>query len=334
MKEFFRHFLIPQHTNNHRAKALHFDVMILYMIVFMVFTFTMRTLHKSMPDILGYATDIYVDQLLASTNAKRQESGLGALNLNENLSQAASAKAQDMFAKNYWSHNSPDGSSPWVFILNSGYQYTVAGENLAKNFYDSGSVVNAWMDSPTHRDNILKSTYQDVGYAVVNGVLNGEEVTLVVQMFGARSGSSQQVVKPVYAQDGNTETETPPLAVKEEILPTPTAVPVEVPSDAKARDVTVLASEPEASNQLDQVGTSSVLISNAGVSVNPKYDINTITRVMVYGFIGIMMLVLLVDAVVISRKKIVRVSGHTVSHILFLSTLLLALSFIMQGSIL
>jgi hypothetical protein len=89
-----------------------------------------------------------------------------------------------MFAKNYWSHFAPDGASPWDFINGSGYRYEYAGENLAKNFLFSQGVVDAWMNSPTHRENILKKNYTEVGYAIVNGVMNGEETTLVVQMFG------------------------------------------------------------------------------------------------------------------------------------------------------
>ena len=89
-----------------------------------------------------------------------------------------------MLAKNYWAHFAPDGKTPWDFILNSGYQYEYAGENLAKNFLFSDGVVSAWMNSQTHRDNILKSNYTEVGYAIVNGTLNGEQTTLVVQLFG------------------------------------------------------------------------------------------------------------------------------------------------------
>jgi hypothetical protein len=69
-------------------------------------------------------------------------------------------------------------------MYEAGYQYEYAGENLAKNFLFSKNVVEAWMDSPTHRENVLRPEYTDVGFAVVNDVLNGEETTLVVQMFG------------------------------------------------------------------------------------------------------------------------------------------------------
>src|SRR3989304_3517962 len=147
------HLCIPHTTNNHRSKILHLDALFTYVLIFAFFNFGVRTLHKTMPDVLGYATDIHVEQLLSGTNLKRQESGLSPLTMNAKLSQAAAGKAQDMFAKGYWAHNSPTGATPWSFISGAGYSYVVAGENLAKNFSNSQRVVDAWMASPTHREN-------------------------------------------------------------------------------------------------------------------------------------------------------------------------------------
>ena len=135
-------------------------------------------------NVLGFATDISVDKLFQQVNQEREKNGLSALTYNDKLSTAASLKAQDMFSKNYWAHFAPDGKTPWDFILSSGYNYEYAGENLAKNFLFSDGVISAWMNSQTHRDNILKRDYTEVGYAIVNGTLNGEQTTLVVQMFG------------------------------------------------------------------------------------------------------------------------------------------------------
>ena len=195
MHHFLRHFFLPHHTNNHRAKALHIDSLLCYVLLFAIFNLGIRVVHREFPSILGYATDIRVDALLASTNAERANLGLNPLKFNTALSQAAAAKAADMFTNDYWAHNSPQRKTPWSFIVNSGYRYTIAGENLAKNFSTSGGVVAAWMASPTHKDNIVKPEYQDIGFAIVNGVLNGEETTLVVQMFGAGESPIAEVPK-------------------------------------------------------------------------------------------------------------------------------------------
>lgn len=183
------HFLVPHEGNNHRAKALHTEALFAYVLLLAVFNLGIKFFHTKAPDVLGYATDIRIEQLLTSTNAKRAEAGLDSLILSSTLSQAAAAKAADMFASNYWAHNSPFGKTPWDFIISAGYRYTLAGENLAKNFQTSDSVVDAWMNSPTHKANMVKAGYREVGFAVVNGVLAGEETTLVVQMFGATNAA-------------------------------------------------------------------------------------------------------------------------------------------------
>ncbi len=209
------HLFVPHYTNNHRPKVLHIDALLIYVFLFGLLHIGTGTLHKQMPDILGYATDIHVEKLLAATNAKRQAAGLAPLALDAQLSAAAARKATDMFSKNYWSHTSPAGATPWQFITESGYAYAVAGENLAKNFSDSQGVVEAWMNSTTHRDNLLKSSYRDVGFAVVNGILNGEETTLVVQMFGSRTKpvSLAPQLPPVVTQVSAQTEEVRPAAV-------------------------------------------------------------------------------------------------------------------------
>ena len=194
---------------------LHIDALLIYVLFFGLLRIGTGAFHARMPDILGYATDIHVEKLLAATNAKRQAAGLGPLAFDSQLSAAAARKAADMVGNNYWSHTSPKGATPWQFITESGYAYAVAGENLAKNFSDSQGVVEAWMASTTHRDNLLKSSYRDVGFAVVNGILNGEETTLVVQMFGSRTKpvSLAPQLPPVVSQVSAQTEEARPAAV-------------------------------------------------------------------------------------------------------------------------
>ncbi|MBI3619571.1 hypothetical protein HY214_00260 [Candidatus Roizmanbacteria bacterium] len=191
---FLRQLFVPKPENNFRAKALHHDFLTAYLVFALVLTFAFKHLGGVFSDVLGFATDISVTKLYELTNARRQEAALPPLILNDKLSQAAYLKAQDMFAKNYWAHFAPDGKSPWEFILTTGYQYEYAGENLAKNFLFSQGVVDAWMNSPTHRENMIRRDYTEVGFATVNGLLNGEQTTLVVQMFGKPlSGPTTQI---------------------------------------------------------------------------------------------------------------------------------------------
>lgn len=207
-----RHLFSPHHSNNHHARVLHVDAMFVYLLAFVLFRLLITLGHAQFPDVLGYATDIRVEQLLAATNAKRAGTGLAPLVLDQRLSRAAALKAQDMFAKDYWAHNSPDGKSPWEFVTTAGYRYRVAGENLAKNFSVSSAVIDAWMASSTHKDNIMREDYKDIGFAVVNGVLGGEETTLVVQMFGAGDSQLAYQIKPTILTPMAAATAPPALA--------------------------------------------------------------------------------------------------------------------------
>lgn len=136
--------------------------------------------------VLGYATNTSVNGLLLETNKERQNHGLGELSLNSQLSQAATSKAQDMAERNYWSHVTPDGAQPWVFIKDAGYSYASAGENLAYGFEGSDSTVAGWMGSTPHRINMLNSGYKDVGFGMANveDYQGTGQQTIVVAMYG------------------------------------------------------------------------------------------------------------------------------------------------------
>lgn len=131
------------------------------------------------------ALPIYADGVLAFTNAERYREGLPILSSNEALSRAAAAKLQDLFANQYFAHESPSGESASDLITGAGYKYLAVGENLALGSFTSNKhVVTAWMDSPGHRANILKPTYTEIGIAAGHGVYQGRSAWIVVQHFG------------------------------------------------------------------------------------------------------------------------------------------------------
>jgi len=214
LKSFFIHFFVPSENNNYRARTLHHDFLTYYFLIALVFSFSLSKFTGNFKNVLGFATDITVEKLFQLTNQEREKYHLVPLTYNQELATAASLKAKDMFAKNYWNHYSPTGQTPWDFIMNAGYHYEYAGENLAKNFLFSQAVVDAWMNSQTHQENILKQNYTEVGFAIVNGVLNGEETTLAVQMFGKPMINSP--IKGVEAKE--------PVTVKSENLQIPKQV--------------------------------------------------------------------------------------------------------------
>lgn len=198
VKKFFFHFFIPHEENNFKARSLHPDFLGFYLILALVLTFSFKQL--GLNNVLGFATDITASKLYELTNEERAKNNLTTLVYNDKLAVAAEQKANDMFTYNYWAHYSPSGKTPWDFMINSGYSYEFAGENLAKNFLFSQGVLDAWMKSETHRENILKKEYKEVGFAVVNGIINGEETTLVVQMFGTPSSTLASANPPPVAE--------------------------------------------------------------------------------------------------------------------------------------
>lgn len=184
MRRFLSRLFIPQESNNHRALILQPSFLGIFIAIYLLNQSLLQSLTIARPGILGYSSEITADKVWVLTNKERQKQNLPALRYNSLLSESAAAKARDMFAKNYWAHSSPNGESPWDFFRDAGYQYSIAGENLAKDFYDTESLLKAWMNSPTHRANIINSKYQEIGIGVVNGLLNGLKTTLVVEHFG------------------------------------------------------------------------------------------------------------------------------------------------------
>jgi len=301
LRQAFHHFFIPQESNNYRAKALHLNFLTYYLIAAIALSFIYKPLTTAGKQVLGVATDITTSKLFDLTNQQRQQNGLAPLTYNDKLAAAAQAKAANMFEHNYWAHYGPDGASPWAFILGAGYKYQFAGENLAKDFLNSSDVVNAWMASPTHRANIVKPEYQDVGYAVMNGNLGGEETTLVVQMFGK--------AQPV----GVAEKTQPPPAVPS-VVPT---IPVEA---------TIAPSVP--------VGEPQILSAKNNVTVIPSFLVQGLAVKMSIIFFSILLIALFFDLYYAHKLQVVRVTGKNLAHVIFISFIIVAITFIAKGKIL
>ena len=131
------------------------------------------------------AADITAQRMIELTNKSRAESGLLPLKANDKLTAAAAAKVDDMFKFQYFDHNSPSGITPWHWIKSAGYDYLYAGENLAIDFVTAEGTHMALMRSITHRDNILKPNYVEIGVAVKKGIFEGNESIIIVEQFGA-----------------------------------------------------------------------------------------------------------------------------------------------------
>ena len=289
------HFLIPRESNNHKAKALHSSSLLVLASFLILFQIGLNFLSKLGPSILGYASNISPSEVVRLTNEKRATAGLSALSLNQELSAAAYTKGQDMIARDYWAHIAPDGTEPWKFFKDFGYKYRYAGENLARDFSDASSAVNAWMNSPTHKENMLNPKYKEIGIGVVEGDLAGVDTTIIVQFFGA-----------TYADKA-----TQPLA----------GVTTELPKTQLATTQPTIA--PTVAQIVEPQVQSQVLISPF-----------TTTRTLSLIVVAILLLIFIVDAILVSKRRITRVAGRTFAHVAFLGMILSIVLILKAGNIL
>ena len=290
--QFIYHFL-PHPDHGKRAKLLSVGAFQFYVAILILLVIGLNYLPKLMPGLLGYASDIKIKDLLVETNKKRQEIGLGELKINQILSDAARKKAEHMFQNNYWAHVSPDGTEPWDFILGEGYDYVYAGENLAKNFGTSDDVVEAWYNSPTHRENLLNNHYSEIGFAVVNGVLDGYETTLVVQMFGSPRGAGQSAA--IYDE--------------EQIL-----------QEVESRD----------ENQAVVPSAQPTSILSRPAEVLPTLDVAYVSRGLSMMFGGFVLLLLGLDIWYTKKYGVVKINGNTLAHITYLLIVIVSIWFLLK----
>ncbi|MBI2195788.1 MAG: hypothetical protein HYU48_01970 [Candidatus Levybacteria bacterium] len=213
---FFSHLFLPRRSNNYRSKILHNHILLFFIIALFAGSFLTVAVKRNYPQVLGISTDITHEQLLLLVNEKRQQNGQPPLKLDPSLNVAAEKKAEDMLANNYWAHVSPSGTTPWFFIKGAGYNYVYAGENLAKGFSSADAVVDAWMNSQKHRENELSPNYQDVGFAIKTGKLQGEDIVLIVEEFGGKdltvvpSASGFEILSPPIAAHVQAATSVKP----------------------------------------------------------------------------------------------------------------------------
>lgn len=312
---YLRHLFIPHQSNNQKAKILHPGSLLLIALVLIGFQFILGFTNKSFPQVLGYAANISPEEVIRLTNTERTKNGLAPLSANSSLSQAAIAKGNDMLAKGYWAHFAPDGTSPWSFFLNFGYKYKYAGENLARDFSDPGSAVNAWMNSPTHRENILNANYQEIGIGVVEGNLAGVDTTIIVQFFGAPLTGSGGSIPVVQAQ---TVATTHPNVTSS---PKPTLKPTTKPSPTPTPEPTIIPTP-----LLQQV-------SNASGSSESFVSPFSSTKGVSLFVTGMLIMVLSIDLIIVRRNRIVRTGSRTLAHIAFLGMILAVILILKAGQV-
>lgn len=132
-------------------------------------------------------SDIDTVELLSLTNRDRMSNEAKPLVRNPLLDKSALDKCNDMVARNYWDHQTPDGKEPWTFIDAEGIKYHKVGENLAAGSVNAHTTENAWLASPGHRANLLDPEFTEVGFGVCYSPAyvgtNGYSALIVVEHF-------------------------------------------------------------------------------------------------------------------------------------------------------
>ena len=335
-KHGFIHHFIPHHHHKTRARLLSIKSLFSYAVIAAFFFVSSKVISYTVPGVLGYASNINIEAMLHETNKIRAKKGLNSLTLNASLSAAAQNKANHMFSEDYWAHISPSGVKPWDFILAQGYDYQYAGENLAKNFNSSRDVVDAWYDSPSHRENLLGTDYDEVGFAVVNGRLNGQETTLVVQMFARPRSPSYVASVP--------ETPEPAFAPAPAPVPEPVvlhesafveeSVPLAVPEPKKAnpelQDEVVIFDKPIPEVDKDLAFVPPVPSSVSLYAPSTVINIHNVSRALFAMFLAFMLSLFLLDVWYSRLKGIPKFTGHTLAHMLYLFSVLVSVWFVIS----
>lgn len=142
------------------------------------------------------------------TNVQRANFNLSALRQSPKLNEAARLKVNDMFTRQYFEHVSPTGGDISNLAQAVSYEYLNIGENLALGNYENDqAVVQAWMDSPGHRANILNAKFTEIGVAVLRGQFEGKTTWLAAQVFARPLASCPQPDATLKAQIAILETQ-------------------------------------------------------------------------------------------------------------------------------
>ncbi len=350
----FADLFIPNERNDHKPRALRPKSLLWYAVIAVAVKVAVTGAL-----FLSYPTPAQLSAIVSSrmvelANAARIEAGVEPLKVNQNLVNAASTKGEDMIARNYFAHDTPEGKRPWQWIDRSQYDYVVAGENLAMDFTSAEMVQAAFMKSPSHRKNILNPKYKETGMAVLHGSIDDRPTILLVQFFGTQRfdstsqvATAEPVVQPAPSQPATApaiaevEPAAPvdalPEVAGEELVEPKVEVPAPVQGEAPLPFEVIATQEPiqqevvvedvpiQALPEFDTLNEGVIAVS---VSQRPAY--NTVDLLMRYSnaffiaFLLFLMIAFVFNVVVKIRVQHSSVILQTLAVVVLIATMLLA----------
>lgn len=225
-----RDFFVPHRGNSYQPHSLRTKAaitLLLFVVLAEALLLASIAVRFSSADFLAL---VLPNAIVSLTNGERTRAGQAPLSADPALMKAAQAHAEEMAAKGYFAHVSPEGNLPWVWFQQFSYPYQYAGENLAVNFFDSTDVVAAWMNSPTHRDNIVRREFSEIGIGIATGTYEGRVTTFVVQFFGTKkaiaAAPSPAQTLPNSEVSAGKPAPSPQVAAARSPAPAPAGAPV------------------------------------------------------------------------------------------------------------
>lgn len=302
-------------TQHHRRYHLHglrvlfFGISLIGLCLVKIDAPTFARKVDSAAQVLAYATNISRSDLLAFTNSHRSANGLAPLSLNSQLNTSSQGKAQDMINNNYWAHVSPSGVQPWYWFNWAGYDYQAAGENLAYGFDSSSGVLTGWMNSPSHRANVL-GDYADVGFGIANGDnYQGGPNTVVVAHYGKpRAAPPPPAPAPPPPAPTSTTPSAPTSTPSAPTSPEPTPAAAAEPEPTPApKPVAPVASE----QKTESPSTPATPVQTAALLAPKTKNINLLESVKsgtapVYGFGSLALLVVSAMGFFLTHRALLR----------------------------
>lgn len=201
------------------------------------------------------------------TNQDRIADGLPPLAVSPLLTEAAQLKADDMAKYSYYAHTGPDGKTMLDWMNEVGYRYLNAGENLVIDRTTAQEAVDAWMNSPDHRANILRPQFTQIGVGVSEGVYQGIPTIYVVQEFGTPYPTSAML--PTVAKAAAPAAPVP--------VPTPVIEVPKVPAPAAIPHLVSLASKPAAASAAPSAAAPAASSSMGTASAAEGQGTNTVS---------------------------------------------------------
>lgn len=268
---------IASEENNYRPPILSYKAFIIYGLILLLLRLILGTLPAE-----GAAVE--TNTLMNLINQERDKRNLTTLSVHQSLLRAAYEKSQDMIDRDYFSHIDPDGNYVWGKITSAGYTpYKILGENLAIDFSTSEGMIKAWIDSPTHRANLLHPEFVDQGLSALFGDYQDRYTNLTTSLFGTLA----TYPKP--------KTEKPKTEA-----PTITTKPPQIPPPAEPKSLTY--TPPQTIPQSSSEPTTTPITESTNVT-NKYPNAFTMSRVIFSAFGILLLIILAMDSIIIHQHK-------------------------------